>query len=96
MFFLDRDRNKNIFDWNPHLKFVSDGTGTKTLNFFSSGPRPGPEFFSPAPGPTFFSRRDRDRDQIFFLTGTGTKNDWSRSCLPVPMTGLEHVTCLDL
>ncbi len=33
------------------------------------------------PGPNFVSRRDRD--EIFFLTetGTGTKNDWSRSCL---------------
>ncbi len=72
MFFLDRDRNKNIFDWNPHLKFVSDGTGTKTLNFFSPGPRPGPKFFC---------HRDRDLDQNFFLAGTGTKNDWSRSCL---------------
>jgi hypothetical protein len=26
-----------------------------------------------------FFRRDRDRDEIFFLTGT--KNDWSRSSL---------------
>jgi hypothetical protein len=63
MFFLDRDRNQNIFDWNPHPQFVSDGTGTKTLNFFSPGPRPGPKFFftgtgtgtriffSPGPGP---------------------------------------------
>jgi hypothetical protein len=50
MFFLDRDRNQNIFDWNPHPKFVSEGIETKTLNFFSSGP-----------GPEFFFRRDRDR-----------------------------------
>jgi hypothetical protein len=34
MFFLDRDRNQNIFDWNRQPKFVSEGTGTKTLNFF--------------------------------------------------------------
>jgi hypothetical protein len=70
MFFLDRDRNQNIFDWNPHPKFVSDGTGTKTLNFFSPGPRPGsgPEFFFAGIG-----------TKIFFLTGT--KNHWSRSCL---------------
>ncbi len=27
--FLDRDRNRNIFDCSPHPKFVSDGTGTK-------------------------------------------------------------------
>jgi hypothetical protein len=40
--FLDRDRNQNIFDWNPHPKFVSEGTGTKTLNFFSPGPGPRP------------------------------------------------------
>ncbi len=45
MFFLDRDRNQNIFDWSPHPKLVSDGTGTKTLNFFSPGLGPGPEFF---------------------------------------------------
>jgi hypothetical protein len=64
MFFFDRDRNQNIFDLNPHPKFVSEGTGTKTLNFFSPGPGPRPKFFS-----------RRDRDEIFFLTGTGTKND---------------------
>ncbi len=28
--FLDRDHGQNIFDWNPHPKFVSEGTGTKT------------------------------------------------------------------
>jgi hypothetical protein len=60
MFFLNRDRNKNIFDWNPHPKFVSDG---------------------PGPRPKTFFRRDRDRYQNFFLTGTGTKNDLFRSCL---------------
>jgi hypothetical protein len=87
MFFLDRDRNQNIFDWSPHPKFVSDGTGTKILNFFSPGPRPGPKFFfdrdqnlfSPGPGPEFFFHRDRG--QNFFLAGTGTKNDCSRSFL---------------
>jgi len=35
----------------------------------------------PGPRPETFFRRDRDRDQHFFFTGTGTKNDWSRSCL---------------
>jgi hypothetical protein len=28
------------------------------------------------------SRRNWDRHQNLFLNGTGTKNDWSRSCLP--------------
>jgi hypothetical protein len=54
MFFLDRDRNQNIFDWNPHPKFVSEGTGTNTLNFFSPGPGAGAGrnfFFSPGPRP---------------------------------------------
>ncbi len=32
---------------------------------------PGRNFFSPGP----------DQDEIVFLIGTGTKNDWSRSCL---------------
>jgi len=36
---------------------------------------PGP----PGPRPKLFFRRDRD--EIFFLTGTGIKNDWSRSYL---------------
>jgi hypothetical protein len=45
-----------------------------------SGPGPGTEFlFFTGTGTKFFSRRD----QNFFLTGTGTKNDWSRSCLGV-------------
>jgi hypothetical protein len=58
MFFLDRDRDQNIFDWDRHE------------NLFLKGPGPEPKFFS-----------RRDRDEIFFLTATGTKNDWSRSCL---------------
>jgi hypothetical protein len=33
MFFLDRDRNQNIFDWNPHPTLVSEGTGPGTKNF---------------------------------------------------------------
>jgi hypothetical protein len=77
-FFLTRTSTK-IFFWTEAVtkifltgaltqKFVSDGTRTKTLNFFSPGPRPGPKLFF-----------HRNRDQIFFLTGT--KNDWSRSCL---------------
>jgi hypothetical protein len=48
MFFLDRDRNQNTFDWNPHPKFVSEGTGTKTLSFFSPGSEPGPKMTGPA------------------------------------------------
>jgi hypothetical protein len=62
MFFFDRDRNQNIFDWNSHPKFVSEGTGIKTLNFFSAGPGPGPEFFCAGTGTKLFSHRDRDRD----------------------------------
>jgi hypothetical protein len=45
-------------------------TGTLTQNLFLKGP-----------GPKTVFRRDRNRYEIFFLTGTGTKNDWSRSCL---------------
>jgi hypothetical protein len=52
----------------PGPKFVSEGTGTETLNFFP-----------PGLGPEFFSRRDWD--QNFFLAGTGIKHDWYRSCL---------------
>jgi hypothetical protein len=59
------------------------GTGTKFI-FLT---RTGTKFsFSPEPGPgrNFFSHRDRDRDEInFFLAETGTKNDWSRSCLGI-------------
>jgi len=47
-FFLDRDRDQNIFDWNPHPKFVSEGTGTGTKIFFSLGPGPGPNMTGPA------------------------------------------------
>ncbi len=53
------------------------------------GPDPGTEFlfltgtkiFLTGTRTKIFFRRDRD--EIFFLTGTGTKNDWSRSCLSV-------------
>ncbi len=80
MFFLDRDRNQNIFDWSPHPKFVSDGTGTKTLNFFSPGPRPGPKFFFDRDrdrDQNFFFHRDRDQNFFFTGTGTGTKTFFS-------------------
>ncbi len=62
------------------------GTGTKFLfgrdqdrNFFDWDRHQ--KFFlkGPGPRPKTFSRRDRD--QNFFVAGTGTKNDWSRSCL---------------
>ncbi len=84
MFFLDRDRNQYIFDWSPDPKFVSDGTGTKTLNFFSPGPGPGPEFFLPGPGPEFFFTGTG--------TGTGTKIFFSPGPGPGPkITGPAHV-----
>jgi hypothetical protein len=69
--FFDRDRDQNIFDWDRHQ------------NLFLKGPRPRPKtFFRRVRDQNFFFRRDRDRDEIFFLTGT--KNDWSRSCLRKP------------
>jgi hypothetical protein len=59
MFFLGRDRDQNIFDWDRHQ------------NLFLKGPGPRPKtsfrrdwdqnFFLPGPGPKFFFHRDRDQ-----------------------------------
>ncbi len=35
--FSEQGQDQNIFDWNPHPKFVPDGTRTKILNFFFTG-----------------------------------------------------------
>ncbi len=72
----------NFFFWpGPGPKFFVTRTSTK---IFSEQDRHQNLFLKrPGPTPETFSRRDQD--QNFFLagtgTGTGTKNDWSRSCL---------------
>ncbi len=73
----DRDR-----DWDRDRTDTGTETGT--------GPRPGPKFFLTRTSTKILSEQGRDqnfshrdRDEIFFLTGT--KNGWSRSCLGVGM-----------
>jgi hypothetical protein len=68
--FSEQDRDQNVFLERNREQNVFDWD--RQQNLFLKGP---------GPGPKFFSRRNRDRDGIFFLTGIGTKNDWSRSCL---------------
>jgi hypothetical protein len=65
-FFLNRTRTKMFFWTETVTKIFLTGTLTQNLFLKEPGPKPN----------TFFRR---DRDEIFFLTGT--KNDWSRSCL---------------
>jgi hypothetical protein len=76
------------------LSFLT-GTATKmffltrsSTQIFSEQGRDQNVFFGPGPWSKGFRLGTgteicfwRDRDEIFFLTGTGIKNDWSRSCL---------------
>ncbi len=59
MFFLDRDRDQNIFDWDRHQ------------NLFLKGPEPRLKLFPAGTGTKIFFRRDQD--QIFFSPGPGPK-----------------------
>jgi hypothetical protein len=73
------DRRGGSSSSNNEPNIVSDTKSTVTYRDRQSGPDPAGTGTGTGPGPKVFFYRDRD--EIFFLTGTGTKNDWSRSCL---------------
>ncbi len=61
----------------PGPKFFCDWH--QPQNFFSTGP--GAKYCWLGSAPKFVSEWDWDRDLKLFLAGTGTENDWSRSCV---------------
>jgi hypothetical protein len=48
-FFLDRDRDQNIFDWDRHQSLFLKGPGSKSKTFFRRNRDQ--NFFLPGPGP---------------------------------------------
>ncbi len=82
MFFLDRDRDQNIFDWDRHQNLFLKGPGPRPKTFFRRDQDRDRNFF--LPGPEFFSCRERD--EFFFSPGpvpkmTGPAHVYSRSSL---------------
>ncbi len=51
MFFLDRDRDQNIFDWDRHQNLFLKGPGPRPKTFFRRDRDRDEIFFSPGPGP---------------------------------------------
>jgi hypothetical protein len=79
--FSEQDQYQSLFLDQDHDQNIFDWD--RYQNLFLKGP--GPRLKT-------FSRRDRDQNQIFFLTGTGTKNFFSPAPGPGPkMTGPAHV-----
>jgi hypothetical protein len=72
MFFLDRDCDQNIFDWDQHQ------------NLFLKGSGPRPKTFSRRDRDQNFFRPDRDRDEIFFSPGPGPKRTGPAHVYPKP------------
>jgi hypothetical protein len=66
-----------FFSFNLY-HFPRNSSRNRDQNIFFA-PGPWPKYFWLGPVPKFVS--EWDQDLKFFLTGSGTKNDWSCSCL---------------